>query len=88
MADQSAGPPASSAGSAHRMIEALKLAADTPTLLGGDVTRSALQDLLHALERPSTRPPFPTMLRKMWSGTEVQDWIDRHWPRVWIDEAS
>jgi hypothetical protein len=23
---------------------------------------------------------FPTMLRKMWSGTEVQDWIDRQGP--------
>lgn len=26
------------------------------------------------------RPRFPTMLRKMWSGGEVQAWIDAHWP--------
>jgi len=24
-------------------------------------------------------PQFPTMLRKMWSGREVQDWINEHW---------
>lgn len=24
-------------------------------------------------------PRFPTMLRKMWSGTEVQKWIDANW---------
>ena len=24
-------------------------------------------------------PRFPTMLRKMWSGGEVQDWINEHW---------
>ncbi len=29
-----------------------------------------------------TEPPkFPTMLRKMWSGGEVQAWIDEHWPK-------
>jgi hypothetical protein len=25
-------------------------------------------------------PRFPTMLRKMWTGREVQAWIDEHWP--------
>jgi hypothetical protein len=29
-----------------------------------------------ALQQP---PRFPTMLRKMWSGAEVQAWIDEHW---------
>lgn len=24
-------------------------------------------------------PQFPTMLRKMWSGTEVQEWINENW---------
>lgn len=24
-------------------------------------------------------PRFPVMLRKMWSGGEVQAWIDQHW---------
>lgn len=24
-------------------------------------------------------PKFPTMLRKMWSGTEVQEWINENW---------
>ncbi len=32
------------------------------------------------LEQPATQPPrFPTMLRKMWSGGEVQAWIDENW---------
>lgn len=26
------------------------------------------------------KPRFPTMLRKMWSGREVQAWIDANWP--------
>lgn len=30
--------------------------------------------------QPEAQPPrFPTMLRKMWSGGEVQAWIDQHW---------
>jgi hypothetical protein len=30
--------------------------------------------------REQAKPPrFPTMLRKMWSGGEVQAWIDEHW---------
>lgn len=24
-------------------------------------------------------PQFPTMLRKMWSGSEVQEWINENW---------
>ena len=24
-------------------------------------------------------PQFPVALRKMWSGAEVQAWIDEHW---------
>lgn len=28
-----------------------------------------------------TPPRFPTMLRKMWSGSEVQAWIDENWNR-------
>ena len=29
---------------------------------------------------PQRKPPqFPTMLRKMWSGSEVQDWINENW---------
>lgn len=36
--------------------------------------RAALQ------QAPAQEPPkFPTMLRKMWSGSEVQEWIDRNW---------
>ena len=30
--------------------------------------------------QPAQQPPrFPTMLRKMWSGAEVQQWINEHW---------
>ena len=29
---------------------------------------------------PQRKPPqFPTMLRKMWSGAEVQKWINENW---------
>jgi len=27
----------------------------------------------------SEPPRFPTMLRKMWSGREVQEWVNEHW---------
>ena len=31
-------------------------------------------------ERDANVPPsFPTALRKMWSGGEVQEWINSHW---------
>jgi hypothetical protein len=30
-------------------------------------------------ETKNKPPQFPTMLRKMWSGSEVQDWINEHW---------
>lgn len=30
--------------------------------------------------KPATQPPqFPVALRKMWSGAEVQAWIDENW---------
>jgi hypothetical protein len=29
------------------------------------------------------KPQFPTMLRKMWSGAEVQQWIDDEWEAAW-----
>lgn len=35
-------------------------------------------DLLSTTTAPKTYPPFPVMLRKMWTGSEVQDWIDGH----------
>lgn len=32
------------------------------------------------VERDANVPPvFPTALRKMWSGGEVQEWINAHW---------
>jgi len=34
------------------------------------------------LAQPEQEPPrFPTMLRKMWSGGEVQKWIDENWSK-------
>jgi hypothetical protein len=39
-------------------------------------------------ESLSTAPRFPTMLRKMWSGGEVQAWIDRHWPAPLPDKQA
>lgn len=37
-------------------------------------------EALALLPAPTQPPRFPTMLRKMWSSTEVQEWIDGHWP--------
>jgi hypothetical protein len=32
---------------------------------------------------PQRKPPqFPTVLRKMWSGSEVQDWINENWSKT------
>lgn len=33
---------------------------------------------------------FPTMLRKMWSGGDVQEWLDEQAskPKVYIENAS
>ena len=32
---------------------------------------------------PQRKPPqFPTMLRKMWSGAEVQKWINENWSKT------
>lgn len=31
------------------------------------------------VERDLAPPVFPTALRKMWSGAEVQDWINSRW---------
>jgi hypothetical protein len=34
--------------------------------------------MVPANTHPPKRVVFPTMLRKMWSGTEVQAWLDEH----------
>lgn len=37
---------------------------------------------LYARPQPAAQPPkFPTMLRKMWSGEEVQKWINENWSK-------
>ena len=43
---------------------------------GGEVTKQPL----YTRPQPAAQPPkFPTMLRKMWTGAEVQAWINDHW---------
>ena len=38
--------------------------------------------LRERLAQPEQKAPqFPTMLRKMWSGSEVQKWIDENWEK-------
>ena len=40
-----------------------------------------IQDMVIA--PPQRKPPqFPTMLRKMWSGAEVQKWINENWEQT------
>ena len=41
----------------------------------------AIDAIKSALAQPQQTPKFPTMLRKMWSGVEVQDWIDQNWTK-------
>lgn len=44
----------------------------------------AKQALEQPAQEPVAIPKFPTMLRKMWSGTEVQEWIDKNThPHQW-----
>ena len=39
-----------------------------------------MQKWRHDTTPPHRKPPqFPTVLRKMWSGTEVQEWINENW---------
>lgn len=67
--------------------EALRLALEALADLGtkhyentGEVlyknTYTAIKAALEAKDEP---PRFPTMLRKMWSGTEVQEWVNENW---------
>lgn len=44
-------------------------------------SRQAFKLWQEALAHPAQEPisvKFPTMLRKMWSGTEVQEWLDKN----------
>ena len=43
---------------------------------GYDQAITAIKAVLEAKDEP---PRFPTMLRKMWSGTEVQEWVNENW---------
>ena len=47
----------------------------------GDANEYQLAPLYTA--PPQRKPPqFPTMLRKMWSGSEVQQWINENWSKT------
>jgi len=42
-------------------------------------------------DTPDTKAPkFPTVIRKMWSGGEVQAWIDENWKAQspWLDVSD
>lgn len=52
------------------------------------VLRMSIEALNQAqVEEKEFKPTFPTMLRKMWSGTEVQQWIDSL-PTLYVKQAS
>ncbi len=63
----------------RQALEALKnLASDLGKLEDEVPSIAELQSILD--QQPATQPPrFPTMLRKMWSGGEVQAWINENW---------
>ena len=44
-----------------------------------DAKEKAIAACEAALEAKDEPPRFPTMLRKMWSGTEVQEWVNENW---------
>jgi hypothetical protein len=45
-----------------------------------DAAIHALENALEANHSISRKPPqFPVMLRKMWSGQEIQQWIEKNW---------
>lgn len=41
---------------------------------------------MRSASRPA--PRFPTMLRKMWSGGEVQAWINEHWNAAQAENSA
>jgi hypothetical protein len=63
-------------------LEALK---DRSSLMKWQEAITAIKASLEAKDEP---PRFPTMLRKMWSGTEVQEWVNENWQappqRTWV----
>ncbi len=61
-------------------LEALEaaLSDDQPYLRRSE---KAVEAIRQALAEPSAPPKFPTALRKMWSGTEVQEWINENWSK-------
>lgn len=71
----------------QQALESLKnLASDLGKLEDEVPSIAGLQSILdqhsdeHFCAKPAAPPPrFPTMLRKMWCGGEVQAWIDENW---------
>ena len=67
--------------------EALKLALEAMEpirpyeVVDYDPLENAITAIRQALAEPSAPPKFPTALRKMWSGTEVQEWINENWSK-------
>lgn len=53
---------------------------DLPWVYDQDPSSGYSARMLVYTTPPHRKPPqFPTMLRKMWSGTEVQEWINENW---------
>ena len=52
-------------------------------LPNGGIEVMAVEYAPYSDPQPKREPPkFPTMLRKMWSGGEVQDWINENWNKT------
>lgn len=58
-------------------ITVLDLAMDTISEFKNELNQA--QEVIGQFVVKENPPQFPTTLRKMWSGTEIQDWINRHW---------
>lgn len=42
---------------------------------------AGMRKAIAALAPDAVAPKFPTAMRKMWTGGEVQAWIDANWPK-------
>jgi hypothetical protein len=50
-----------------------------PTCQNEEYQQALAEQIKQELVTGTAPPQFPTALRKMWSGTEVQQWINQHW---------
>ena len=62
--------------------ELMQMALEALEFIGDAAGNEVIAALRERLAQPEQEPPqFPIMLRKMWSGGEVQKWINENWSK-------